>query len=52
VADLPIDPLLLGNRLKPVVDTAHCLGAAEEENAALAEREMEQQNYLLLSLGT
>ena len=40
-ADLPIDPLRLGDRLEPVVEAAHRLGAAEHQNAALAEREME-----------
>jgi hypothetical protein len=38
VADLPIDPLRLGDRLEPVVESAHRLGAAEQEDAALAER--------------
>ncbi len=50
-ADLPIDPLRLGDRLEPVVETAHRLGAAEQQNAALAEREMEQQKNLFLRLG-
>ena len=51
VADLPIDPLRLGDRLEPVVEAAHRLGAAEHQNAALAEREMEQQKDLLLRFG-
>ena len=42
-ADLPVDPLRLGDRLEAIVETAHRLGAAENENAALAQREMEQR---------
>jgi hypothetical protein len=51
VADLPIDPLRLGDWLEPIVEAAHRLGAAEYQNTALAEREMEQQKNLLLRLG-
>ena len=51
VADLPIDSLRLGDWLEPAVEAAHRLGTAEHQNAALAEREMEQQKNLLLRLG-
>ena len=51
MADLPIDPLRLGDRLEPVVETAHRLRVAEHQNAAFAEREVEQQKNLLLRLG-
>ena len=40
-ADLPIDPLRLRDWLEAVVETADCLGGAEQQNAALAQREME-----------
>ena len=45
---MPIDPLRLGDRLEAVVETADRLGAAEKQDAALAQREMEQQKDLLL----
>ena len=40
-ANLPIDPLLLGDRFEPVGKVAHRLGFAEHQSAAFAEREME-----------
>ena len=50
-AEMPEDPLLLGDRLEPVGKVAHGFGGAENEDSALVQREMEQREDLLLHLG-
>ena len=51
-ADVSIDPLRLGDHLEPAIDIADGLRAAEQQNAALAQREMEHRDDLRLCLGT
>src|SRR5690348_12807644 len=48
---MPEDPLPLGDRLEPVAEVAGGFGSAENEDAALTEREMEQRDHLPLHLG-
>ena len=50
-AEMPEDPLLLGDWLEPIGKVAHCFGGAENKNSALVQREMEQREDLLLHLG-
>ena len=50
-ADVPVDPLRLGDHFETAVDVAHRLRAAEQKNAALAQRKMEERDDLRLCLG-
>ena len=51
-AEMPKNPLLFGDRFEPVGEVADRFGGAENEDSALAQREMEQREDLLLHLGT
>src|SRR6185437_10322710 len=46
--DMPVDPVRLGEGLEPITDIGHSLGAAEDQNTALAEGKIKQQEDLLL----
>jgi hypothetical protein len=46
--DMPVDPVRLGERLEPISDIGRRLGAAEDQNAALAEGKIKQPEDLLL----
>ena len=47
---MPINPVRLGDRLEPVAELRDRLGPAEEQDAAVAQREIEQSQDLLLRL--
>ena len=49
--DVSIQPFRLCDQFKPAIDIAGGLRAAQQENATLAQREMEHRDHFRLCLG-
>ena len=51
MADTPVQPIFLGNGLEPAASVSGCFNAAQQQHAAIPEREMKHRNNLRLCLG-